>query len=113
MNFNDFSQDPQTTADNLKGWFIERTALTTAKIAEASGQVYYRQTADKFIEDNAYYALLDTIKETVKETNEALDINMGSNKNGNLTGWAKFVFTTGLTHGIVKFAKKALEYSAK
>jgi hypothetical protein len=113
MNFNDFSKDPQTTADKLKGWFIERTALTVSKIAEASGQVYYRQTAFKYVEENAHHTLLDTIKETVKETNEALNINMGSNKNGNLTGWAKFVFTTGLTHGVVKFAKKALEYSAK
>ncbi len=113
MNFNDFAQNPETTANALKGWFIEKTVSATAKIAEASGQTYYRQTACKYIEENAYYELLDTIKETAKETNEALNINMGSNKGGNLSGWAKFVFTTGLTHGIVKFAKKALEYSAK
>lgn len=113
MNFNHFSKDPQTTADSLKGWFIERTVLATAKIAEASGQVYYRQTAFKYIEENAYYALLDTINETVKETTDALDINMGSNKNGNLTGWAETVFRTNVTVGIINFAKKALEYSVK
>lgn len=113
MNFNDFSKDPQTTADSLKGWFIERTALATAKIAEASGQVYYRQTAFKFIEENAYYELLDTIAETVKDTNEALSANMGTNQNGTLTGWAESVFRTGLTHGVVRFAKKALKASAK
>lgn len=113
MNFNDFSRDPEKTADSLKGWFIERTALATAKIAEASGQTYYRQTAFKYIEENAHYELLDTIKETVKDTNEALSANMGTNQNGTLTGWAESVFRTGLTHGIINFAKKALKASAK
>jgi hypothetical protein len=113
MNFNDFSQNPETTATALKGWFIERTALTVAKIAEASGQVYYRQTAFRYIEENAYYALLDTVTETVKDTNEALSINMGTNRDGTLTGWAESVFRAGLTHGVVSFAKKALAASAK
>lgn len=113
MNFNDFARNPETTADSLKGWFIERTALATAKIAEASGQTYYRQTALSYIEENAHFELLDTIKETVKDTNEALNINMGTNKDGSLAGWAETVFRTGLTHGIINFAKKALKASAK
>lgn len=37
----------------------------------------------------------------------------GTNQNGTLTGWAESVFRTGLTHGVVKFAKKALKASAK
>lgn len=113
MNFNDFSKDPQTTAAALKIWFIETTALTVSKIANASGQTYYRHSAFKYIEENAYYELLDTVKETIKETNAALDINMDSNKNGNPTGWAQYVLHIGLTHGVIKFAKKALVASAK
>ena len=113
MNFNDFSKDLQITAAAFEGWFIERTALTTAKIAEASGQTYYRQRALFYIEENAHAELLDIIAETVKDTNEALSANMGTNQNGTLTGWAESVFKTGLTHGIVEFAKKALKASAK
>ena len=113
MNFNDFAQSPQNTAAALTGWFIERTALTTAKIAEDSGQVYCRQTAFKFIEENAHAELLDIIAETVKDTNEALSANMGTNQSGNLTGWAGRVFKAGLICGIVEFAKKALKASAK
>ena len=113
MNFNDFAQSPETTADSLKGWFIERTALATAKIAEASGKVYCRQTAFKFIEENAHAELLDIIAETVKDTTAALNTNMGTNQNGTLTGWAGRVFKAGLICGIVEFAKKALKASAK
>lgn len=113
MNFNEFSKNPETTAAAITGWFIERTALTTAKIAEASGQTYYRQRALFYIEENAYFELLDIVKETVRDTNEALSANMGTNQNGTLTGWAESVFRTGLTHGIINFAKKALKASAK